>query len=206
MVLLSVCGFQGVGKDTFANYLVENYGFVKFSFASATKDILATIFGWERNMLEGDTVKSRKFRETIDIWWSEKLSIPGLTPRKVLQIIGTDLFRNQFNNNIWVACIEKKILSHLESFPSCNIIISDCRFPNEITMLKNLGFRLIHIQRNLPNWFKKYKYGIDCEEASKLHISETSWIRENFDYEISNQFDNVELFYCQINKFIKENC
>ena len=48
MVLLCVCGFQGSGKDTFSNYLVSNYDFVKFSFASATKDILSTLFGWDR--------------------------------------------------------------------------------------------------------------------------------------------------------------
>jgi len=73
-------------------------------------------------------------------------------------------------------------------------------------MLKNLQFKLIHIHRNLPNWFNEYKLGCDtCEEASILHISETSWIRENFDLEIINQFDNIELFYSHINKFMNEN-
>jgi len=205
MVLISICGFQGVGKDTFANYLVENYGFLKYSFASATKDILATLFGWDRNMLEGDTIESRKFRETVDLWWSEKLAIPELTPRKVLQLIGTDLFRKHFNYNIWVQCVEKKLLSHLESDPNSNIIISDCRFPNEIEMLKKLGFKLIHIQRNLPEWFDQYKSGIDCAQASELHISETSWIREHFDYDIINQYDNLETFYSKINEFVKNN-
>ncbi len=205
MVLLSVCGFQGAGKDTFANYLIDYYGFVKYSFASATKDILSTLFGWERGLLEGDTIESRKFRETVDPWWSERLSIPDLTPRKMLQIIGTDLFRKQFNYDIWVTCVEKKLLSYLESNPNSNIIISDCRFPNEIKMLRDLGFKLIYIKRNEPEWFGEYKSGIDCPEASGLHVSETSWIRENFDLEISNQFEDVENFYSQINEFVKEN-
>lgn len=205
MVLLCVCGFQGAGKDTFSDYLVSNHKFVKYSFASATKDILSILFGWNRKMLEGDTKESREFREQVDSWWSEKLGIENLTPRKTLQLIGTDLFRKQFNHDIWVSCVEKKILSEMAINPNSNIIISDCRFPNEIQMLKKLGFKLIHINRNLPPWFNSYKNGINCEEAIKLHVSETSWIRENFDYEIINQFTDIELFYLQINTFIKDN-
>lgn len=205
MVFLCVCGFQGSGKDTFSNYLVSNFVFVKFSFASATKDILSTLFGWDRVLLEGDTKESREFRETVDPWWSDKLGIPNLTPRKTLQLVGTDLFRKQFNYNIWVNCVEKKILSQIQSNPNSNIIISDCRFPNEIEMLKNLGFKLIHIKRNDPQWFGKYKSGLDCEEAKLLHISETSWIRENFEYEINNLTDNLDEFYQLLNEFMEKN-
>jgi len=205
MVILGICGFQGAGKDTFANYLVSNHNFIKFSFAGATKDVLNVLFGWDRALLEGDTQESRKFRETEDIWWSEKLGIPNLTPRKTLQLIGTDLFRKHFNLEIWVNVIEKKILNLLELNPNSNIIISDCRFPNEIKMLRNLGCKIINIQRNLPLWFDKYKSGIDCKEALELHESEISWIREDFDYIITNNFETKELFEFEINKFIKEN-
>ena len=204
MILLSVCGFQGSGKDTFSNYLVSNHNFVKFSFASATKDILSTLFGWDRALLEGDTKESREFRETVDPWWSDKLGIPNLTPRKTLQLVGTDLFRKHFNSDIWVRCVEKKILSQIQSNQNSNIIVSDCRFPNEIKMLKDLGFSLIHIKRNLPIWFNEYKSGLDCEEVNSLHESETSWIRENFEYEINNQTNNLEQFYQLINEFIEK--
>lgn len=200
MVLLCVCGFQGVGKDTFSDYLVSNYKFVKFSFASATKDILSILFGWDRKMLEGDTKESREFREQVDLWWSEKLGILNLTPRKALQLVGTDLFRKHFNPEIWVKVVEKKILKQLALKPNSNIIVSDCRFPNEIQMLKNLKFKLVHIQRNLPTWFDKYKSGIDCEEVAELHESEISWIREDFDHTIINNFETKELFELEINK------
>lgn len=205
MVLLCVCGFQGSGKDTLSNYLVSNYDFVKFSFACGTKDILSTLFGWNRALLEGDTQESRKFRETVDSWWSEKLGIPELTPRKTLQLIGTDLFRKQFNSDIWVSCVEKKIISQIQSNPNSNIVVSDCRFPNEIKMLKDLGFGLIHVKRNLPSWFNEYKSGLDCGEVNLLHVSETSWIRENFEYEINNNSDDVEQLYKLLKEFMEQN-
>jgi len=203
MTILGICGFQGAGKDTFANYLVSKYGFEKFSFASATKDVLAIIFGWNRKMLEGDTIESRVFRETVDPWWSEKLSIPELTPRKMLQLVGTDLFRKHFNYEIWTLIVEKKILTLQSANPNINIIVSDCRFPNEIAMLKKLGAKLTHIHRKLPEWFPDYKSGQECELASKLHLSETAWIRENFDYVISNEIDSIENFEKKIDNFLK---
>lgn len=202
MTLIAICGFQSSGKDTFSNYLVSNFGFKKFSFAEATKDVLSIMFGWDRKLLEGDTQESRIFRETIDPWWSEKLSIDNLTPRKMLQLIGTDLFRKQFNDEIWIRIIEKKIINLIKSNIETNIIISDCRFPNEIKMLKEYGFKLIHIQRELPFWFNDYKNGKDCEQVKLLHLSETSWIREHFDYTIINNFDSVEKFYSYIDTLI----
>lgn len=70
-------------------------------------------------------------------------------------------------------------------------------------MLKKLGAKLIHIQRNLPSWFESYKSGIDCKEASELHKSEISWIREDFDFTIINDLDSVDKFNSNIKNFIK---
>ena len=156
-------------------------------------------------MLEGDTQESREFRETVDLWWSEKLGIPELTPRKTLQLIGTELFRKKFNSDIWVNCVEKKIISQIHLNPNSNIVVSDCRFPNEIKMLKDLGFKLIHIKRNLPTWFNEFKSGLDSENSKLLHESETSWIRENFEYKINNQTNNLDEFNQLINEFMEQN-
>jgi tryptophanyl-tRNA synthetase len=205
MVILSICGFQGAGKDTFANYLVKTHGFIKLSFAEATKDVLAIMFGWERKLLEGDTIESRQFRELEDKWWASKLGIPGLTPRKVLQMVGTDLFRKHFDDNIWVLIVEKKIISILNLNPQANIIISDARFPNEIAMIRGQGGKLINVQRNLPEWFEEYKSGTNCEQTNTLHPSETSWIREPVDYILSNKTDSIEQFEQSINIFLRDN-
>lgn len=109
-MIIGICGFQGAGKDTMANILIEKYGFIKFSYASMLKDVISILFGWSRELLEGDTSESRIWRETVDIWWSTKLDIPQLTPRMIMQKIGTDLFRKHFNENIWIYIVEKKIM------------------------------------------------------------------------------------------------
>jgi hypothetical protein len=181
-MLIGICGFKGSGKDTIANYLVRNKAFMKLSFASATKDVLHCIFGWNRQLLEGDTQKSREFRETVDEWWSNRLGIPNLTPRKMMQMIGTEIFRNHFHDEIWISIVEKQIIDNLNEY----IVISDCRFPNEIEMIKRHGGILIHVYKDLPEWFYRYKKGEEVEEVKNIHPSETSWIKSNFDIEISN--------------------
>lgn len=193
MPIIAICGFQGAGKDTLANILVEKHGFVKLSFAGTVKDVASCVFGWDREMLEGGTLESRKQREIVDEWWAARLNIPNLTPRWVLQNFGTELFRNHFHQDIWIACIEKKISKYE------NVVITDCRFPNEIDSIKKLGGKLVHIYRKkLPDWYNDYKNGL-YDPPKYIHSSEFSWIRSNFDLEINNITDNIK----DLNEYIE---
>ena len=99
-MLIALYGGQGAGKDTVANILIQYHGFIKLSFAQVLKDAVATIFLWPRDLLEGDTEYSREWREKMDPYWAEKTGIYDFSPRKALQYIGTDLFRNHFCQDI----------------------------------------------------------------------------------------------------------
>jgi hypothetical protein len=183
MKIIGICGFKNSGKDTLANILIQNHNFVKLSFATILKDIVSIMFSWNRDMLEGINVKDREKREEIDEWWAKKLNIPHLTPRWILQYFGTDLFRNNFHQDIWIICLEKKIYELNK-----NIVITDCRFPNEINLIKKLNGKIVHIYREpLPYWFNDlYSNKIDCP-PNNLHSSEWSWIKNNkFDITINN--------------------
>lgn len=195
-MIIGVCGFIGSGKDTFAEYCIKNHNFIRFSFGDAVKDVISNIFGWERRLLQGDSSESRDFRNKVDHFWSSELNIPNFTPRIAMQLIATDLLRDKFNSDIWVKIIKRQIIVNKDK----NIIISDCRFPNEIEMIKNFGGILVYVNRNKPIWFDKYKSGKDVEEISNIHPSETSWIRCQFDYELDNNgslddyLDNIKIF------------
>jgi hypothetical protein len=178
--IYGICGLAGSGKDTIANILIDKHGYVKLSFGGVLKDIAATIFSWDRELLEGATIESRKWREEVDPWWSERLQINHLTPRKALQYIGTDLFRHHFHDDIWVACVERK----LSLYP--RVVITDCRFPNEIKLIRKAGGKIIRVQRGeLPGWFPLYEKGI-LDVPDGVHPSEYMWIRESFDVLVAN--------------------
>jgi hypothetical protein len=182
-MIIGLCGNQGSGKDTVANILVSEYGFIKLTFASTLKDIVAILFSWQRDLLEGLTEESRLWRETTDDFWSEKLSIPSFTPRKALQMIGTDLFRIHFNNDIWTNIVENKIGVMLKNNPKTNIVISDCRFTNEFNLIKQFtDSHIIMILREK-----------NISTNKIYHSSETEWVNYNFDTILQNDNSIDEL-------------
>ena len=180
-MIIGISGPQSSGKDTIADYLVKTHGFVKLSFASALKDIVAIIFGWSREKLEGLTPEDRQWRETIDEKWAKTLNMPELTPRYVLQHLGTEVFRNHFHPDIWTKIIENQ-LSFYE-----NIVVSDCRFDNEITMLRNHGGKIIKVKRESP-----------VLSEGPAHISETECHVCYYDWVIKNN-GTIENLYIQVN-------
>jgi len=146
--LIGVAGFIGSGKGTIGDYLVSRYNFKSESFAGTLKDAVSAIFGWDRHLLEGDTQLSREWREQPDIYWSRKMN-KNVTPRWVIQHIGTDVMRFNFFDDIWVSCLEKKIQNVTTS-----IVITDVRFPNEIKMIRENGGSIWWAKRDkMPEWF-----------------------------------------------------
>jgi hypothetical protein len=196
-MIIAICGLQGSGKDTIGSHLITKYGFTKLSFAGVLKDIVGILFDWDRDMLEGSTKESREWRERVDTWWSEKLKIPNLTPRYVLQYFGTDLFRNHVHQDIWVISVERQ----LSKYPNC--VITDCRFPNEFCMLQSCGAKMIKITKGvLPEWYQNYVSGI-IDKPEGVHPSEYLWIKSKFDYEIENS-TTIKDLYERIDSIITE--
>ena len=138
-------------------------------------------------MLEGDTVEFREFRNTRDVWWSDRLQM-DITPRFIMQNWGTELIRGHFHPDMWIAAVERKIFN----LQGHNIVITDCRFLNEIEMLKRLGGKLIWVKRgNLPEWYDNYiTTGIP---PTDVHNSEYLWVRNSFDLIIENDGDINDL-------------
>jgi len=202
-MIIGICGFQSSGKDTIADYLIKEHHFIKFSFAAVLKDIISIMFDWPRDKLEGLTTEDRLWREQIDPWWSKTLDMPQLSPRYIMQYFGTDLFKKHFHTNIWVQIVENKINNHLRNnhLHNKNIIISDCRFENEINMIIKLGGKIIHVYRNPPSWFYKYRQGEYPEEAEHIHKSEKDWIRCYKDYDIENE-GTIEQLHAKVYNII----
>ncbi len=195
--IIGICGFIGSGKDTAADYLVNFHEFRRDSFAATLKDAVAAVFGWDRELLEGRTKAAREWREQVDPWWSERLQMPDLTPRLVLQLWGTEVCRRSFHDDIWIASLEARLRNSKD-----NIVISDCRFPNEIRAIKQAGGQVVWVQRGeLPSWHimaGKANNG-DAFAAEKLkslgiHASETAWVGTNFNYIVDNNGTVDELY------------
>lgn len=161
-MIIGVVGFIDSGKGTVGDILVNEHGFKQIAFADALKDAVASIFGWSRHMLEGDTPESRAWREQPDEWWSARFGYE-VTPRLMLQHMGTEATRRVIADNIWVAALERRLRS------GSDYVITDVRFPNEMEFVRSVGGKLIWVKRGtIPT----------KDELLNMHVSETAWYNE----------------------------
>jgi len=210
-MIIGLVGLIGSGKDTIADYLVNIHEFKRESFANTLKDAVAAVFGWDRELLEGRTRQSRAWREQPDEWWSDRLG-REITPRWVLQYWGTEVARRGFHDDIWIASLENKLRTITD-----DVVISDCRFPNEIAAIRSAGGRVIRVVRGPePDWYefaRMVNQGPDHNlqwswaktQLSKftIHASETAWIGTEFDAVIENN-SSLDALYQQITGLVQD--
>lgn len=161
-----------VGKDVSADYMVHQYGYKKLAFADPLKLAVANIFGFDDSQLNGS------FKEAIDPYWK-------ISPREVLQKLGTDGCRVLFGEDIWVRALVRRL------DPKVNTVISDIRFPNEAIAIKQNGGILVNVIRDNSGPGTTHK-----------HISESAM--DNFtdwDHVIHNNGSFADL-YAQIDKLM----
>lgn len=164
--MISIIAFAGrkqSGKTTcsefiqkLANGIVYPYNSTKiYNFADSLKnDICINILGLTKDQCYGtDNQKN----ELVDCYWDNK----QLTAREVMQLVGTDMFR-AMKNDVWSSATIRKIKTDNPSLA----IIADCRFPNEVEAIKNVGGLVIKLTRN---------------PYSSMHSSETALDIENYD-------------------------
>ena len=205
-MIIGICGLIGSGKDTIADYLQNIHQFRRESFAHTLKDAVAAVFGWDRELLEGRTRESREWREQVDPWWTDRLNMP-VTPRLVLQVWGTEVARKSYHDDIWIASLENKLRKTHD-----DIVISDCRFPNEILAIKRAGGIVIRVVRGPePAWYElaqtvnqgptrntKWRLSKNQLDSYGVHASETAWIGTDFDAIIDNNQDGMDNLFCQV--------
>ena len=190
-MIIGICGLIGSGKGTVADLLVKEHNFLKISFADKLKDGVATVFGWDRAMLEGDTDTSRKWREKEDKYWSKETG-RKITPRVVLQECGTECMRDGFYDGIWISLVKQKILQN----PKTNWVIPDVRFPNEIKLIKELQGKVWQVRRGeVPLWWATAEnVNKHWDHVSEMHTmevvfpdvhpSEWRWVSDDKDFDV----------------------
>ena len=184
-------------------------------FADKLKDIVCLLIGCTREQLEDEEFKNTplgsEWTETVD-WgdydWLDTNFV--MTPRTMLQFIGTDLFRNRLHPNTWVnaTMIGYKSLTSIQNgimdmetgkveiiggktpieYP--NWIIPDVRFPNEVKAIKARDGIIIRLQRHT--------------DIVDNHLSETALDEyDGYDYVISNNGTITDLI-TKVNETLKK--
>lgn len=133
-MLIGLCGYTGVGKDEVAKHLVSQHGFVRVAFADAMRDDLYTLNPWIH-----PTGMQLAFIVDALGWDRAKRDYSEI--RRLLQVYGTEVGRNGFGENVWI----DRAVAEIKKHP--NVVVTDVRFDNEVTALRQLRAKIVHVSR-----------------------------------------------------------
>ena len=241
--IIGVSGQLGSGKDTVADYLVKEHGFVRIALADPIKRFGYHVFLFSEQQLWGpshfrNAVDPRYYKDSLawaeaqgrlEAWGREycrsilgtddiynidkaykslvhwffwlQMQHPTLSPRVMLQTLGTEWGREAVSQDIWINLLltQAKTVLHedgstgywdydplLGPTPSSSsklvrgVVISDVRFSNEFTAIREAGGSVIRVVRPDTDSAAS-KTGIEG------HLSEVQdFEMDNFDFMLQN--------------------
>jgi hypothetical protein len=188
--VIGITGLKQTGKSTFARYLhdiinadpviipetgVHKWSAERYAFAKPLKEICHTLFGGTEDNWYGD------FKTVPLAQWAD-INLPVQpTPRKLLQYVGTELFRNHVNPEFWLHVAHRYIADIVEETGANVIIIDDVRFDNEATfLLQHYDAVIVKLTRHDPG----YKSDGDLHQSEKgLSTNLVDFVYSFDDYE-----------------------
>jgi len=186
--IIAVCGYKRSGKDTIAKYLNKKYNYKHLKITYKLKECLKLLFDLRDHELETDK------KEKINKKWN-------VTPRKLMQFIGTEIFQYKIqeilpgiDKKFWIKTfLTDSLVNNLRNKKDFHIVISDIRFIHEYEELKKLNIPISIIKVTNDN--------IMIDSNEELHISEREFIKIPYDKEILNNssFDDM---YKKIDEYI----
>lgn len=220
MTLIALSGRKNSGKSTISNYLVNNEGFSKISFADYLKELIINVFLIDKSYLYDQNLKELKcFNFVTDLNFYKKISkyvsedvtylfnkiININTSRELLQFIGTDILRAH-DENFHV----KKTLLKIQNNLNTNFVCDDVRFKNELLGLKSLNAEEYFIIRpynwNVSNHASEIS--INWFDINKIIINnnDVNILINSFNNRYSLKNNNIIFYSDEYKNFINMSC
>lgn len=172
-MIIALSGYASAGKDTVADVLVKERGFVKYSWADTLR-----LAAWALNPIVDMALDGKpiRYQDAIELvgYTEAKVQFPEV--RLVLQRLGTEVGRNLISDTVWVDATLSRIAR--EQGPDADIVIADTRFLNEADAVKRLSPDNLVVRVTRP--------GVGPESD---HPSETSLDTYDFDFFFDNYGD-----------------
>lgn len=209
MPIIAIGGKARAGKDSFADILVNEHGFIKVSFADELRSFCSKVFKINKSeFLDGDK-KDKEFESgpiIIDFHHIDKIreiliteygyevnydmrealeSIEGIelkTPRHVLRIVGNTC-RDCVDDEIW---IRQMLLKIKES--SGKVVVADCRFDVEREIMRKIGAILVKVKRNDNGSTQEHEFDLGQDSEYDVIFDNSGTLNE--------YIANVKLWYC----------
>ena len=186
-IIIGLTGGAGHGKDTVAALLEHKYDFKRISIADPLKRSTSAMFN-----VPLEYFYDRKLKEEV---------IPryDMSPRRLMQVVGTDIVRNHLDKQFWIKMMgwkrEDMLKEYKEKNPDTpmNMVISDVRFDDEARAVKNLrGACSFIVNIDATDRLGSTENSI-VDIKAKGHITERGVSKELIDYVVKNNGTKEEL-------------
>jgi hypothetical protein len=191
--IIAFCGPKGSGKDTCAARLLtrnEVHGweyFVKVPFAGPIKQVCRIIFGLTVDECEILELKEKK----LERW-------PYVTPRQLLQDEANH-YRDAYSPDIWVKAWDRAVSAIGEE---C-ILITDLRFPEELTKIQAMGGIVCYVNRTQAEDNLAQAMSEGDHLAMNVSESHLQFLKSHANYVIENSSDYTSTF-AQVEDVVKQ--
>lgn len=184
MAIISLSGYAKVGKDEVANIIrsIDPSWEIK-KFSGKLKQIASIITGIPVEKFEDQEFKKTNLGPEWFTWYPNLDRPEPMTVREFLQKLGTDAIRDGLHKDAWVNALFStyypggrtvRLTEYIkQDIPPSKWIITDTRFPNELSAIKVYGGKTVKIMRP----------GVEPVNA---HPSETALDGYEFDHIIYN--------------------
>lgn len=202
-------GLKGSGKDTVADYLVKNYGFVKMGMSDPLHEAMLKLdpqiyvshheFG-DESMFEAlnyhaeDSETADRFTSLSFGWF---VTYTGLTEalgytkakeikayREALQKFGTDVVRDIIDKEAWTRLAGRRI-NEITSTGK-HVVMTGIRFENELKLMTKLDAATLYVVRP--------------QATQDKHASEKNLKLSDFQYQIANTM-SLDHLYATVDKW-----
>ena len=169
--IIAFAGRKQSGKTTCSEFVANIFtgnllGVAQiYNFADPLKKLCIDILGLSYDQCYGSDENKN---ELVDCYWDGK----QLSARDVMQLVGTDMFRTM-KHNVWSEAVIRRIHNDKHDLA----IIADCRFPNEVDVIKKAEGFVIKLNRNPFN----------SNHSSEVALDTNHYDQNNFDLVIDNQ-------------------
>lgn len=178
-MIVGLSGYAQTGKDTIANHLINNYGFVRVAFADPIREALYKLNPKIR-LSESFGVS---LANAVDSMGWETVKVLSSDARELLQRMGTEVGREIFGQNFWVDQAMKKAQEYDK------VVFTDVRYPNEAEAIVKASGAIWRVTKN-------------DTMAVNRHASETALDHYQFRHVIFNN-DTKESLYQSIDDLMK---
>jgi len=176
---IGLVGWMRSGKDSVADWLIEHYGYRKLGFATALKAEVARGVGCRPEELNGGPLKGRV--------------------RQVLQVWGTE-FRRYQDPDYWVKMARGHIILQDATARRLPLVFTDVRFQNEIDMLYDHGFLIVHVDMSVLDvvaYFTERGKTHTEIDAMLNHPSEQEWQHAEVNERLKSNRGDLPGLYAQ---------